>query len=71
MAVKIQLTITVDDNGRPNVSGPIHDKLLCYGLLEIAKETIAEHHRRAAEGKGVVLASAPAAAMIGGRQGGN
>lgn len=27
-------------DGSVNISGPIHDKILCYGLLELGKDII-------------------------------
>jgi len=36
------LTITVTD-GRLSVEGPIHDRVLCYGLLEGAKDVVRDH----------------------------
>jgi hypothetical protein len=44
MAIKLQLVITVDDKGQVQVTGPIHDRLLCYGLLEAARDAIKEHN---------------------------
>lgn len=40
---KIQLIIELDAQGSIHVGGPIHDKVLCYGLLEAAKDAIREH----------------------------
>ena len=37
---KITLTIVVEENGQIGVTGPIHDKVLCYGLLELGRQTI-------------------------------
>ena len=37
---KISLLIELGDNGSINVTGPLHDKILCYGLIELAKQTI-------------------------------
>lgn len=44
------LTITINEQGQLNVSGPINNKLLAYGMLELAKECVAEHHRQQASG---------------------
>lgn len=40
---KLQLTIRVDPDGQISVHGPIHDKIFCLGLLEIAKKIVIEH----------------------------
>ena len=39
---KVTLTITFE-NGAVNVAGPITDKMFCYGLLEMAKQAIADY----------------------------
>lgn len=36
----LQLTITVEDNGKVTVNGPIADKVLSLGLLEFAKSVV-------------------------------
>lgn len=38
-----QLTITMDDAGGVQISGPIENKLLAYGLLEIARDSVTEY----------------------------
>lgn len=45
----IQFLIQIDDAGRCNVNGPIENKILCYGILDVAKEAVAEYHRKKAE----------------------
>lgn len=40
----MELKIVVDDSGAVQVSGPIDNKVVAYGLLEVAKEAIATHH---------------------------
>jgi hypothetical protein len=62
---KVQMTITISEQGQLNVNGPIHDKLLCFGLLELAKEAVPEHHRKKANGSGIMLAGAPVNAVLG------
>lgn len=51
-----QLVITLDDQGKLGLQGPINNKLLCYGLLELAKDAIVSHH--AEQDKRVVQPSA-------------
>jgi hypothetical protein len=41
----IELTITLTRSGDINVSGPIGDKILAYGMLEVAKDIINDHHK--------------------------
>lgn len=43
---KPQLVITFDQsNGSVNVSGPIQDRVFCFGIMELAKDAINEHAR--------------------------
>lgn len=42
-AQQMQLIITVKPNGSISVEGPINDKVLCYGLLEAAKDAVKQH----------------------------
>lgn len=37
-----KLIIELEANGQVTVNGPIQNKLLCYGLLEAAKDAIKE-----------------------------
>jgi hypothetical protein len=36
----VQITIVMESNGQINVNGPLNDKVLCYGLLEVAKDIV-------------------------------
>ena len=40
------LTITQKPDGTVSVNGPIHDGILCFGLLEVAKDVIREHIKK-------------------------
>ena len=42
----IQLIITISDEGKLSVQGPINDKIQAYGLLAIAQDAIREHHEQ-------------------------
>jgi hypothetical protein len=44
---EVKLLITFS-NGEVNVQGPLGEKLLCYGLLEMAKDAIRKHEETAA-----------------------
>ena len=35
-----RLIITIQDDGSVGVTGPLNNKLLCYGILEAAKDAI-------------------------------
>ena len=37
---KVVLSIALMESGKINVSGPLKDKILSYGMLEIAKDVI-------------------------------
>ncbi len=37
---KVQLVITMEENGHINVNGPIENKILCFGLLKIVEKII-------------------------------
>ena len=39
---KIVLTITATIDGKIEVTGPLDNKLLCYGLLEVARQPVQE-----------------------------
>lgn len=43
MDMDIKLTIVRQKNRQVLVSGPIGDKVLCYGLLEAAKDAIRDY----------------------------
>lgn len=38
----VELVITMDEHGAVNVTGPLDQRVLCYGMLEVAKEVIAQ-----------------------------
>ena len=44
---KVVLTISMDQNGAISVSGPIDNRVLCYGMLETAKNVIHERAQKA------------------------
>jgi hypothetical protein len=39
-AGSVKLSIVLDSQGNVTVSGPIQDRLLCYGMMESAKDII-------------------------------
>ena len=44
-----KLTITLSPNGGVSVTGPIDNAMLCYGLLEVAKDVVRMHVQKKAE----------------------
>jgi hypothetical protein len=47
--MKIQLLIERNEQGQISISGPIADKMLCYGLLECARDAIVAFNAKAAQ----------------------
>lgn len=37
------IVIKLKTDGNVDITGPIHDKILCYGLLEVAKSIIKDY----------------------------
>lgn len=58
MSQKVQLVIEMDENRQIKVSGPIQDKIACYGLLEAAKDAIKDFHDNQVKSKIVQVAPA-------------
>lgn len=46
MSDTIKLVIEMEPNGQISVNGPVHNKALCYGLLESAKDAIRAYVER-------------------------
>lgn len=53
---RLTMTIIVEENGSISVNGPIHDKILAYGMLEGAKDAIREYIATQAKGDGPRIA---------------
>jgi len=55
----VTLTISLDQQtGAVQVNGPLHDRVLCYGLLGIAHEILTRQHEQMSEsgnGKPVIV----------------
>ena len=49
-----KLAITLSPNGQVSVTGPIDNAMLCYGLLEVAKDVVRTHVQKKAE-SGIVI----------------
>jgi hypothetical protein len=58
MPNKVELLIAVNDTGQVQVTGPIENKVLCYGLLAAAQDAVRDYHAIAAQ-RLVQPASAP------------
>ena len=39
----IQIVITLQDDGQLTITGPIQNRVMAYGLLELAKDAIRAH----------------------------
>jgi len=44
MPIIAEMHIQLDDKGALSVNGPLAQTLLCYGLLEMAKDTVRRHN---------------------------
>lgn len=42
--MNIELTIKLEPDGKISIGGPLHDKILCLGLLELAKDVIKNYN---------------------------
>jgi hypothetical protein len=47
--MKTQMVIDMDDKGNVSVNGPLENKLLCYGLLEVARDAVHAYQVQAAK----------------------
>lgn len=65
-----ELRIVMNDAGQIGVSGPIENVLVCYGLLELARDAIREHAAAAAARKIAPATGADIRALNGQRTGG-
>jgi hypothetical protein len=43
-----QITVTLNPNGSVSISGPINNKILCYGLLEAGRKALDDYVPQAA-----------------------
>ena len=41
--MQVQLIIQIEDNGKFNMVGPLDNKVVCYGLLQLAIEAVSKH----------------------------
>jgi hypothetical protein len=44
MPIVTTLMITLDDVGQVQVNGPIDNRILCYGLLEVAHDSVKDYN---------------------------
>jgi hypothetical protein len=44
MNVVAQLVITLDESGNVGINGPLENRLLCFGMMEMAKDGINKKH---------------------------
>lgn len=43
----IELKIIINPNGSLQVQGPLHDKILCYGMLKLGEKELDKHFDQA------------------------
>jgi len=41
--MKTTIIIEVTEEGKVSMNGPLENKVLCYGLLEVAKDLVRNH----------------------------
>ena len=56
--IQAQIVVQLNHDGTINVSAPLENKLLCYGLLEVAKDLVRDH-------KPALVQTAPAEVLRG------
>lgn len=64
MNFKLEIEVV---NGQLRLAGPIQDKVLCYGLLEAAKDALRTMHAEAAKGPKIETAGPAIAGLLNGR----
>jgi hypothetical protein len=52
---RVQIVITVSADGGVQLAAPLHDKILCYGLLELAKDMVRAHNAASEAGPRIQL----------------
>ena len=45
-SIRTLIQIQLNTDGAISINGPINDKVLFLGLLEVAKDRVLEHHRK-------------------------
>ena len=56
-----KLTLVLSDNGQVAVSGPIENPVLCYGMLERARDAIKDFNDRKKAGEPSLVLAGPGA----------
>ena len=59
--MKMQLLIMMDEAGNIGIEGPIEQKMLCYGLLDCARDAIKDYNDKAAAQNGRIAIARPGA----------
>jgi hypothetical protein len=54
--MKVQLLIEMNEQGQITINGPVNQKMLCYGMLEFARDAIKEFNDKAVQGPQIALA---------------
>ncbi len=64
--IKMSIEFISDESGlgRVNVTGPLENDILCFGLLEKAKQTIIDHNKVLQERQSVTGVSKPGGSSI-------
>ena len=51
-----RMVLDLTPEGRVAVTGPVENAILCYGLLEMARQAVYEYHNRKSEGTRIMPA---------------
>lgn len=38
--MKFEIVVSMDEKGNVSVNGPIENKIVCYGMLEVARQAV-------------------------------
>lgn len=52
----VQMIISMDETGQVEVNGPIENKVVALGLLEVAKDAIIKFHDKSSDERRIVPA---------------
>jgi hypothetical protein len=63
MSKPVTLVITMDEHNQIGVSGPIGNKLLCYGMLAVAHDAIKDFNDNAAKKSSIDLVTGHALSL--------
>lgn len=57
--MQAQLILQIEDSGKFNLIGPLDNKLLCYGMLQLGLEAVGKHEVAAPQAETAPTAPIP------------